>query len=233
MPSFSSSKLRIVGSQAWAVHTASSVPSANSTPTTRKTGAADPRKGPGVKRTVSSAILCTAPCRRSPILSWVRNLETGPAVSFTSSSCLSAPPILLRNGSVLLDGWPSKYICVTIFVLSAAHLEVAVCRPHPVGSSRISCRFNCLESIPALRVRGQDGGALKIGSRGAGSGSLGWPMMLHRPAPRAHQSVPACRGPRPRGRRRQRYIRSPAIRTTISSRCHRLLGRGPLVEHDE
>src|ERR1700674_5350236 len=46
----------------------------------RKTGAADPRKGPGVKRTVSSAILCTAPCRRSPFLSWVRNLERGPAV---------------------------------------------------------------------------------------------------------------------------------------------------------
>src|SRR6266478_3610399 len=48
------------------------------------------------------------------------------------------------------------------FVLSTAHLEVDVCRPHPVGSSRIGCRFNCLESIPAFRVRGQDGGALKV-----------------------------------------------------------------------
>ena len=36
------------------------------------------------------------------------------------------------------------------FVLSTAHLEVEMCRPHPVGSSRIGCRFNCLESIPAF-----------------------------------------------------------------------------------
>src|ERR1700722_18333625 len=48
------------------------------------------------------------------------------------------------------------------FVLSTAHLEVDMRRPHPVGSSRIGCRFNCLESILAFRVRGQDGGALKI-----------------------------------------------------------------------
>src|SRR5580692_688267 len=47
------------------------------------------------------------------------------------------------------------------FVLSTAHLEVDMCRPHPVGSSRIGCR-NCLESILAFRVRGQDGRALKI-----------------------------------------------------------------------
>src|ERR1700730_11680411 len=33
---------------------------------------------------------------------------------FTNSSCLSAPPTLLRNGSVLLYGSFSKYICVTI-----------------------------------------------------------------------------------------------------------------------
>src|SRR6266567_7518546 len=33
MPSFSSKRLWIVGSQAWAVHTAKRVPSANSTPT--------------------------------------------------------------------------------------------------------------------------------------------------------------------------------------------------------
>src|SRR6266478_9519046 len=67
-----------------------------------------------------------------------------------------------------------EWICVVVritfeihlrydFVLSTAHLEVDVCRPHPVGSSRIGCRFNCLEAISAFRVRGQDGGTLKVG----------------------------------------------------------------------
>jgi hypothetical protein len=39
-------------------------------------------------------------------------------------------------------------------------------------------------------------------------------------------AVPACRGPPSWSTARHRYIRSPAIRTTISSRCQRLLGRG-------
>lgn len=37
---------------------------------------------------------------------------------------------------------------------------------------------------------------------------------------------PACPGSSPRDQPRQRYILLPAIRTTISSRCQQLLGRG-------
>lgn len=48
------------------------------------------------------------------ILDWGSKSGDGSGNFFTNSSCLSAPPTLLRNGSALLYGSFSKYICVTI-----------------------------------------------------------------------------------------------------------------------
>jgi hypothetical protein len=96
----------------------------------RKTGAADPRKGPGSSGLFHQLSLHSTMSKTTIFESGSRSGD-GSSSFLTNSSCLPAAPALLRNGSVLLYGSPSKYICVTI--LSCHGIE----HPSAAGGTRL------------------------------------------------------------------------------------------------
>src|ERR1700730_15117563 len=84
----------------------------------------------------------------------------------------------MENPALLCRYTVQGRICVIVWIVfkihlrykpvfSAAHLEVDVGRPEPVGSGRIGCWLDCLEAIPAFQVGRQRGRRLQSSGRAA------------------------------------------------------------------